>query len=169
MSAARAVEIVKDVERLLKELNTLTKDIPLKDRVTHDIFEYYFFGCAGGPGGVAKEIIPTVPKIPTWPDRPVGNTWEFSRVGMRNRGTPERMIWELYPAQNPAERQEMERRVRESDAKVQGSAEDRILQRAARFAANRAKCSPEELLANPDWVAAQRELQRVIKNVKVLY
>lgn len=169
MSSARAVEIIAQVKALLDELNLLTKKLPLPERVEHDIFDHYYFGCAGGPAGVKREIIPIVPKIPVWPDRPVGNNWEFSRIGLRNRGTPERMIWELYPPQNPIEREEAARRIKRADENPKISEEDRVLQRAAAYASKRAGRSPEELLADPVWVQQQKELQRVLKGIKIVY
>ena len=169
MSSARAVEIIAQVRALLEELNLLSKALPLSERIEHDIFEHYFFGCAGGPGGAKREIIPVVPKIPVWPDRPTGNSWEFSRIGMRNRGMPERMIWDLYPPQNTAEREESLRRIKRADETAKVSEEDRVLQRAAAYASKRAGRSPEELLADPVWVQQQKELQRVLKGIKIVY
>jgi hypothetical protein len=171
MSSARAVEIISQVKALLEELNRLTSDIPLPDRVKHDIFERYFFGCSGGPGGVVKEIIPTVAKIPVWPDRQQHNTYEFSRIGARNRGTPERMIWELYPAQNAIEREEALRRIREAESKERSKAspDELMLKRAAALAAKRENKPAECFLADAAWVAQQRELQRLIQGIKIVY
>lgn len=171
MSSARAVEIIAQVKALLEELNRLSKALPLPERVEHDIFEYYYFGCAGGPGGAKREIIPVVPKIPVWPDRPQGNSFEFSRIGARNRGTPERMIWELYPPQSAAEHEERAQRIRAADAKERTALpeEDRILQRAAAFAAKRTGRKPEELLADASWVEEQRALQAMMKSIRIVY